>query len=199
MKYKIGIFGSAVEGKKEINRLAFQLGRELGKYRNKIILITGASTGLPYIVSNEAAKQGVEIWEYTPETDLKSHREAYPKNDYKIYSQMFYVPKKYKNLFFLKKGENFKCDRIARLKYRNVISTANCDAGIIISGRWGTLNEFTNLVDMGKVIGVLTETGGIADELQVLNKKISKKTEAILIFEDSPGNLIAKIIDGLKK
>lgn len=59
--------------------------------------------------------------------------------------------------------------------YHNVLTTAACDAGIIIAGRWGSMNEFTNLYDMGKVIGVLTGTGGIADELPQLLKKISKK------------------------
>ena len=65
---------------------------------------------------------------------------------------------------------------MARKKYRNVSSTANCDAGIIISGRWGTMNEFTNLYDMGKVIGILTETSGVADEIKNLSKKINKET-----------------------
>ena len=83
---------------------------------------------------------------------------------------------------------------MVRKKYRNVISTANCDAGIIISGRWGTMNEFTNLHDMGKVIGIFTSTGGIADDIFRLSKKIHKPSKAELIFDDSPKKLIGKII-----
>ena len=42
------------------------------------------------------------------------------------------------------------------------------------------MNEFTNLYDMGKVIGVLTGTGGIADELELLNQKGSQMPESKL-------------------
>ena len=72
------------------------------------------------------------------------------------------------------------------------------DAGIIISGRWGTMNEFTNLHDMGKVIGVLTGTGGVADDLSSLSKKIHKPSKAVVIFDSSPEQLVKRILEELK-
>ena len=79
------------------------------------------------------------------------------------------------------------------------MSTATADAGIIISGRWGTMNEFTNLYDMGKVIGVLTGFGGIADELPSLSKKINKQSKAKVFFSDNPDTLVSEIINELKQ
>lgn len=79
----------------------------------------------------------------------------------------------------------------------NVISTATVDAGIIVSGRWGTLNEFTNLHDMGKVIGVLNGTGGIADVLPDLYKKIHKPGKAKVFFSSSPEKLLSFILEDL--
>ena len=59
------------------------------------------------------------------------------------------------------------------------------------------MNEFTNLYDMGKVIGVLTGTGGIAEELVTLNQKITKKSAAKVIFNSSPEQLVQEILNEL--
>lgn len=87
-------------------------------------------------------------------------KELLPAADTTIFDRLIFIPKDYE----------FTKNKQVSLKYRNVTSTASCDAGIIISGRWGSLNEFTNLYDMGKIIGVLIGTGGVADELEELNK-----------------------------
>lgn len=198
MKYKIGVFGSAVEDNKKALEQAIKLGEELGKYKN-IIIITGGSKGLPYIVAQEASKNGVDVWGFTPEIDLKHQKMVYPENNPAIFAKLLFVPTYFRKLFFVKKNDKFECERFARQNYRNVISTANCDAGIIISGRWGTLNEFINLYETGKVIGVLTDTGGIADELKTLIAKVPKKTDAIVLFEHDPKKLISKVIGSLSE
>jgi uncharacterized protein (TIGR00725 family) len=188
MKYKIGVFGSNAEelGKKVI-KVAEILGRELAK--QKVILLTGGSSGLPYIVAREAAKRGAQVWGFPPVTDIQSHKKFSPKDDLKIYKKLIYVPKNF----------IFSPDINVSKKFRNVVSTANCDAGIIISGRWGTLNEFTNLYDFGKVIGVLTNTGGVAGEIPLLNKKIYKKSKAKVIFSTSPKQIADLIIKELDR
>jgi len=182
MKYKIGVFGSAEGNIKKILNKAHLLGKELGI--QNVIVITGASTGLPYEVAKTAKKNGAQIWGYSQATNLKDQEKICPGCDSNIYKKLIFIPKDYK----------FATNNAVCKKYRNVTSTATCDAGIIISGRWGTLNEFTNLYDMGKIIGVLTETRGIADELQSLNRKISKKSKAKVIFSDKPSELIKNII-----
>lgn len=186
MKYKIGIFGSAVDEEQALKK-AEELGKELSKYN--IIVITGACDGIPYKVASTSAKLGSEVWGYSPATSLSEQKKIGHKQDICIYKKLFYIPKSY----LLK--ENVQVCR----KYRNVTSTATCVAGIIISGRWGTMNEFTNLYDMGKIIGVLTGTGGIADELEKLMQKITKKSKAMVIFDSSPKSLVKKIINLINK
>ncbi len=80
------------------------------------------------------------------------------------------------------------------MKYRNVILTGTCDTGIIISGGWGTLNEFTNLLDQKQLVGVLTGTAGVADELPALSQKLSKEGQGTVIFESDPNILVDKLI-----
>lgn len=187
VKFKIGIFGSAEGDFHTIGKKATQLGNTLAPYN--VILITGAGLGLPSHVAMQASKKGIEVWGYPPCTSLKIYKSLYPKEDLLIYKKMFFVPQNYQ----------FSSDNQICRKYRNVTTTATCDAGIIIAGRWGTMNEFTNLYDLGKVIGVLTETGGIADELPALYKRITKQSKAIVIFESDPKILVKKVINQLKK
>ncbi len=185
-KYKIGIFGSPIGTDTRLVNKLQELGRELAK--NRVILITGACTGAPYIVAYEAAKKaGTEVWGFSPELNFKQQKIATPEDDLSIYSKLTYMPK---NFSFISSPAVCK-------KYRNVISTATCDAGIIIAGRWGSLNEFTNLVDMGKIVAVLTQTGGIADELQRLTKKIKKGTEKKIIYNNKPSKLVQELIHEL--
>jgi ethanolamine utilization protein EutP (predicted NTPase) len=61
------------------------------------------------------------------------------------------------------------------------------------------MNEFTNLFDMGKVIGVLTKTDGIADEFERLNKIIKKPGKAKVIFNDDPEELIDMVLAELSQ
>lgn len=185
-KYKIGVFGSSAGDLDKIIPKAHELGEELSK--QNIIIITGACAGLPFEVASTAYKNGTEIWGYSQAVDLKNQN-ILVTTDNTIYKKLIYIPQSYE----------FATDFLITRKYRNVSSTANCDAGIIISGRWGTLNEFTNLYDMGKVIGVLTGTGGIADELENLNKKIHKPGKAKVIFNNDPKNLVKQILAELDK
>lgn len=186
MRYKIGVFGSAVDEGKIVTKKARELGCLLSE--KKVVIITGACTGIPYEIAHEAARNGSEIWGYSPVLNIKLQKKFTPKDDLSIYTKIIYMPKNFEFLSLLD----------ACKKYRNVISTANCDAGIIVAGRWGTMNEFTNLYDLGKIIGVLTGTGGIADELPTLCKKINKKSKAKIVFSSSPVEVVEKIIKELK-
>lgn len=191
MQYKIGIFGSNAdkdEKKDELPKnLAEEFGEELSKF--KATVITGACSGIPYAIAYEADKRGCNVVGFSPELDIKGQKLFTPTDDLSIYTKIVFVPRDFE----------FTFNKQVCKKYRNVISTANCDGGIIIAGRWGTLNEFTNLYDMGKVIGVLTGIGGIADELSLLSKKITKKSKAKVFFSNSPSKLIQVMHMELKK
>ena len=171
MKHKIGIFGSANGTPENVIKNAETIGKELGK-RGEIV-ITGATSGIPHAASISAHKNGAEVWGFSAARDLKEHEKFVPK-DYPFIGNL----------------------DVCR-KYRNVTSTASCDAGIIIKGRWGTLNEFTNLNDMGKIIGVLTGVGGIAEELPHLCETVYKKTGCRIVFNNSPEKLVEEVINEL--
>ncbi len=178
MKYKLGIYGSNIRESEEAVAVARQLGRALAK--NNVIVVTGGCSGMPYAVAHAARQEGAEVWGFTPEHDEADQRTAYPHDDITTYDRLFYVPEEYSKHFFLERGLTAIEDHAARLKYRNVISTLHVDAGIIISGGWGTLNEFTNLIYDGKPIGVLT---GTKSESRVFFSQRADKLVELLLSE----------------
>lgn len=188
MKYKIGIYGSAVVQSEDILAKAHELGKALSKYT--LTLITGAGKGLPYQVVSEAKKKNnkIKIWGFPPVLN-KEALEQYTPDDISIYDKLTYIPSDYA----------FASSLNACRLFRNAASTSNCDAGIIISGRWGTLNEFTNLQESGKIIGVLTGTGGIADELEGIVGRVQKEGSGKVLFHDDPKLLVAAVLAELDK
>lgn len=197
IKYKIGIFGSAINENDKTIAIAKKLGKTLAD--KNIIIITGACAGMPDIIAQEAAKakKEIEVWGFAPVGTNEELKSLYADSDFSIYKKIYYIPQNFRDLFFIEGDTEFKVQKPSLQKYRNVISTANCDGAIVLSGRWGSMNEFTNLFDMGKVIGVLTGTGGIADELPALMKKISKPSEAKVFFDDDPDILVKLVLEEL--
>ncbi|OGL30857.1 hypothetical protein A3F37_00225 [Candidatus Saccharibacteria bacterium RIFCSPHIGHO2_12_FULL_41_12] len=187
MKYKIGVYGSAAGEIDGVVPKIIELGNALKKHADSVIVITGACKGLPYIAAKQAHSGGVEIWGYSPLHNMDELKHDAPDDDHNIYAKLQFVSEDFE----------FVANKRVCMKYRNVILTANCDAGIIIRGRWGSLNEFTNLIDMQKVVGVLTDTGGVADELVKLNQKITKEGQGKIIFDEDPTTLIEKVLDEL--
>jgi len=186
--YKIGVFGSASKEQPE-DRLkkARAVGEALA--RRGVILVTGACGGLPYAAAEAAARAGASVWGYAPTASWEEQRDVYPEQDSTIYAKLVYVPRDFSTRY----------NRALCYKYRNVFSTFECDAGIVIKGNWGTLHEFCSLHDYGKVIGVLTTTGGVADELTDLTKKIKKETGAKIFFNRAPEQLVETIMQELAR
>jgi len=59
------------------------------------------------------------------------------------------------------------------------------------------MNEFTNLLYDGKAIGVLTGTGGLADELPDWYLRLRKKSESLVYFRSSPMDLVISLLQTL--
>jgi hypothetical protein len=187
VQYKIGIFGSNTGDMNTTLPQATALGQVLSKYAESVMLITGAFAGIPYQVAKIAAASGVKVWGFSEAVNEAKQKELFPGNDLTIYSRISYLPADFEFVDY---------DRASK-KYRNVLAIANCDAGIVLAGRWGTLNEFTNLVDIQKTVGVLTGTGGVADELLALSRKISKPGQGEALFSDDPQELVDKLFSSL--
>jgi predicted Rossmann-fold nucleotide-binding protein len=196
MKYKIGVYGSNITE----NENAVQLAQELGMLlaQNNIVVVTGGCSGMPYLVAQSAKQRGAEVWGFTPERNEREQHQAYPSDDITIYDKLFFVPPQYDHSFFLEHLSSSRHDRSTRLKYRNILSTTHVQAGILIAGGWGTMNEFTNLLYDGKPVGVLTGTGGLADELPNWYPRLRKKSESTVSFHRSPTELVAALLHKLR-
>ena len=172
MKIKIGVMGSAEEMPDAIDK-----GRELGRAiaAREAVLLTGATTGLIHVVGKTARQGGATHIGISPAHDAHEHVERYA------------LPLD-------------ACDAIVYtgfgLKGRNVVLVRSCDIVIFIAGSIGSLNEFTIAYDEGKVIGCLTGTGGVADEIERLTKTFSKRTKSQIIYDDDAAGLVDKCVSG---
>ena len=170
MKIKIGVMGSAEERPDVIDK-GEALGRAIAA--RDAILLTGATTGVIYTVGKSAREAGAMHLGISPGHDADEHAERYE------------LPLD-------------ACDTIIYtgfgLKGRNVVLVRSCDIVIFIAGSTGSLNEFTIAYDEGKVIGALTGTGGVADEIERLTQVFSKRTKAQIFLDDDPVRLIDKCL-----
>jgi len=81
---------------------------------------------------------------------------------------------------------------------RNLLMVRSADATIIVDGRMGTLNEFTDAFEEYEIVGVLEGSGGIADEIKRL-LDIAGKGRRKTIFGKDPVKLVEKVIEVIKK
>jgi uncharacterized protein (TIGR00725 family) len=135
-------------------------------------LVTGACPGIPYEAVLAANEIGGKVIGYSPAKDEKEHIEKYG-----------YPVKGFDKIHYTGLGK----------KGRNILNVRNSDAVVIISGRIGTLNEFTIAYDMGKRIGVLKGSGGITDLIPEIVEVAKKKTDAKIIYSENPEKLMDAI------
>jgi uncharacterized protein (TIGR00725 family) len=132
-------------------------------------LVTGATTGLPDMVSRAARRHGGMTIGISPAISEIEHLNHY-KYPVDAVEVMVYTG--------------------FGLKGRNVINIRSSDIVIIFGGGMGTLNEFTIAYDEGKIIGVLESTGGSADHLREIVGFANKQTPARLIYASEPERLL---------
>jgi uncharacterized protein (TIGR00725 family) len=155
---------------------AFRIGEEIA--RNDCIIINGATTGLPYSASEGAKSKGGIVIGISPAESKKDHVQNYKKPT-----------------------ENF--DAIIYTGYgftaRNVLNIRSSQAVIILPGGKGTLTEFSVAYEEGKILGVLTECGGIAEVIPKIIESLYSKSGSIIIYEQNPVLLVQKIVKELEK
>ena len=84
-------------------------------------------------------------------------------------------------------------------KGRNVINVRSTDLVIIFGGATGTLNEFTIAYDEGKIIGILEESGGVADHIKEIVEFCKKPTRGLVIFNKDPEKLVEMCLAALRR
>jgi uncharacterized protein (TIGR00725 family) len=179
MSITVGVMGSAGDASAADNKEALvEKANALATViaRRDLVLLTGATTGIVYVVGKFAHDAGIFHLGISPASDSREHVEEY-------------------------KLPLDACDVVVYtgfgLKGRNVVLVRSCEVVLFIAGAMGSLNEFTIAHDEGKVIGCLTGTGGVADEVDYLLKKFSKDTGARIFQNDDPAKLLDACLTAL--
>jgi len=179
MKIKVGVMGSASEASPDTKGALVEKSQALAQAiaSRSLVLLTGATTGIVYVIGKAAHEAGVFHVGVSPAEDIEEHVEKY-------------------------KLPLDACDLIVYtgfgLKGRNVVLVRSCDIVLFVAGAMGSLNEFTIAHDEGKIIGCLTGTGGVADNANNLLRKFSKNTGA-RVFQNADANkLLDACLEGFK-
>lgn len=172
-KLKVGVMGSA-RATPELYESATSLAKAIAS--RDVILLTGATTGLVYTVGKAGRDAGALHIGISPAHGAREHVERYG------------LPLD-------------ACDAIIYtgfgLKGRNVVLVRSSDVVLFIAGSIGALNEFTIAYDEGKVIGCLTGTGGVADEIERLVQTFRKRTRSKLFYDADPVKLVNKCLGAI--
>jgi uncharacterized protein (TIGR00725 family) len=172
LKYKICVSGSAITegcGPQAIEK-AEEVGRLIAEH--DMILVTGATTGIPYWAAKGAKEAGGIVIGLSPAASKIAHVKTYR------------LPLEYHDLIIYT-GFDYAG--------RNLLLTRSADAIITICGRTGTLNEFTIGFEDKKPQGVLLGSGGMADMLPEILKVAHRGTGKV-VFESDPSELLDKVI-----
>jgi uncharacterized protein (TIGR00725 family) len=179
MKLRIGIMGSAqgptIENQENIKK-AIEIGHHIAKAN--CILVNGACPGLPDEAAFGAHQAGGFVMGVSPAFSEEEHTKKY-KSPRDYYDLILYTG--------------------LGLMERDIINIRSSDAIILLGGGIGTLNEFTVAFDEGKVIGVLTTSGGVADHIPTIVKICDREMSDNIIFDSDPKELLAKVIKHLQE
>lgn len=136
-------------------------------------VLTGACPGMPHEVVLGAKASGGNSMGISPAVHLKEHIETFA-SPYREYDIMIYTG--------------------LGLMGRELINIRSSDIVVVVGGRCGTLGEFAIAYEEGKLIGVLTGTGGITDVLPQLVDSLTKITGSEVIYDADPHQLIARLL-----
>ena len=173
VQVRIGVMGSAAS---EVDPLIQENCRTLGRAiaESGCCLLTGACPGIPHVAVVGAKEAGGHVVGVSPALSLKEHVEVYD-SPFKEYDVMVLTG--------------------LGLMGRELINIRSSDIIVVVGGRSGTLGEFAIAYEEGKLIGVLTGTGGITAALSELEKTLGKKTGAEVIYDDDPKRLVERLLE----
>lgn len=173
LKYKFCVSGAAETGHCPPDALerAEAVGRAIAEHG--LVLMTGATTGIPYWSAKGAKAAGGTVIGLSPAASKVAHVKTYrlplDYHDVVVYTGFEYAG-------------------------RNLLLTRSSDAVIVICGRVGTMNEFTIAFEDQKPIGVLEGSGGTADMLREFLQN-SHRGMGRVVFAKDPETLVTRLLD----
>ncbi len=175
MNYAICVSGAAAgDTVVHSHALAERLGTAIAKSGH--ILTTGATVGLPLYAARAAKAAGGRSIGFSPAASLREHVHKYRLPigfyDFVSFTGMHYVG-------------------------RDVFLVQSSDAVITVGGRFGSLHEFTTALESRMPCGVLLGSGGAADMIPEMMKKLKAPNEKLVLFDDNPERLVKRIIEML--
>ena len=169
----IGVMGSAGgDLDPAVRKRCYDVGKAVADAG--CVLITGACPGLPYDSARGAKDAGGLSVGISPALSRSEHVKKY-HSPVEAYDVIIYTG--------------------SGLMGREVHNIHSSDIVIIAGGRSGTLGEFCIAFDEGKLIGVLQDSGGIADALPELVPQLGKRTGACIIYDREPRRLVQRCIE----
>ena len=173
MKLTIGVMGASGGAlTEEIRQRAYRLGEAIAV--RDVILITGACPGLPYEAVRGAKAKGGFVVGISPGLSIEEHQGKY-RSPVEGFDVLVYTG--------------------SGLMGREITNIRSCDIVVIAGGRTGTLGELAIAYDEGRLIGVLTGTGGITVMVEEIIRICQKDTGACVLYDDDPPRLIDRLIE----
>lgn len=172
VQIRVGVMGSANEPvEPTLAALSRRLGRAIAE--RGCCLLTGACPGLPHEAVLGAKELDGHIVGISPAATLREHAETFgsPYREYEV-------------LIFTGLG----------LMGRELVNIRSSDIVVVMGGRSGTLGEFAIAYEEGKLIGVLSGTGGITDALRDMEAALRKETGAEVIYDPDPARLVERLL-----
>ncbi|MEI6477534.1 MAG: hypothetical protein WCO52_00915 [bacterium] len=172
--HKIVISGAAAgHASEEGDALGFMVGREVAARGG--IIVTGATSGVPFSAAKGAKSVQGQVIGFSPAHSLAEHT-----NKYKL-------PTEYHDVIFFT-GYDYAG--------RDVLLVDVADAMILVSGRIGSLHEFTSAFERHKVIGLLLHSGGLSDEIPAILDHAGRGNGHVIFHED-PHTLVSQVFHAL--
>ncbi len=166
--------GSSSSDRPEVVEAAVFMGKLIAQ--RKAVLVTGATTGLPFHAARGAKEAGGEVIGFSPAINFEEHRKLG-------------LPVDYHDLI-LCTGLTFKG--------RNLINIRASSGILFIGGSMGTLNEFTIAYDEEKIIGILEGSGGFCDHIQSWIKHLAKSgNRSVIHYNKQVSTLVDELFQSI--
>jgi hypothetical protein len=171
LRCTIAVSGAAETGHCAIDATekAQAIGREIA--RAGMVLVTGATTGMPYWAAKGAKQEGGFVVGFSPAASELAHIKTY------------HLPVDYHDIIIYTGFE---------YAGRDLLLTRAADAVVLLCGRLGTLHEFTTSFEDKKPIGILEKMGGVSEMIPEIVAQAHRGPGKI-VYSPDPKELIEKL------